>query len=64
MSTSNILFVAFFLFFNSVHYYLRFGVVFSVLLHRGDAPREFMFLRLAGCLIGNVVCVWREAMNT
>lgn len=61
--SSNILFVAFFLFFNCVCYDLRFRVVFSVVLLR-DILREFLFLYLAGCLVGNGMFVWREALNT
>lgn len=62
--SSNILFVAFCLFFNCVHYDLRFRVAFSVMLLRGDVLREFLFLCLAGCLVGNGMYVWREALNT
>lgn len=61
--SSNTWFVEFFLFFNCVCYDLRFRVVFSVVVLRGDVLREFPFLSLAGCLVGNGRFVWREAVS-
>lgn len=59
---SKMLFVAFFLFFNCACYDLRFRVVFSVVLLTGGVLGEFLYL--SGCLVGNGMFVWREALNT